>query len=319
MADEEDLAALRAGSKDLVRRDFRSADLAGQELKERDFTGAHLEGARLSHSNLSGSDLRDASLANLNLAQANLTNTKFSGAVFRVDFSGADLGNADMRRCLFNGCNFKNADLRGADFRSSQILEDSSFEGAITDATTLFDDAQILRAIARQHAFRRYRVERGVLTRISETDEPKNAEFSTIDRAKLIEQIDSLLADLRRLEQLQPYEKIAPGMGHNGPPSETPIDYAEHSALARSLNEIKTEVSSENPNKFKLKESEKTLVKSGAKIQDWLLKRGEIFADEFIKGLAKNLSDPLRLSAAWTLFTGNLSEFVHLLRTLLGS
>lgn len=318
MADEEDLAALRAGSKDLVRRDFRGADLTGQELQERDFTGARLEGARFSHSNLSGSDFRGASVANFNLAQANLRNTKFSGSIFRVDFSGADLGNADMRRCLFNGCDFKNADLRGADFRDSQILEDSSFEGAVTDATTLFDDAQILRAIARQHAFRRYRVDRGNLVRILETDEPDIAESRAVDRAKLIDQIDSLLADLRRLEQLQPHEKVAPGMGHNGPPSETPIDHAEHNALVSSLNEIKSEISSENPDKNKIKQSEIIIVESGTKIQDWLRKRGEIFADEFFKGLAKNLSDPLRISAAWTLFTGNLSELVHLLRTLFG-
>ena len=57
------------------------------------------------------------------------------------------------------------ADLVGADFRHTVINEGCSFNNAVVDATTRFDGAKIFRPLARQDAFRFYRVERGVLVR----------------------------------------------------------------------------------------------------------------------------------------------------------
>ncbi|WP_291827957.1 pentapeptide repeat-containing protein [Bosea sp. (in: a-proteobacteria)] len=317
MADDVDIEALRAGDTDLVRRDFRGANLVGLELNGRDFTGSHLENANLSSSTLIGCDFREASLANLNASTSDLSGAQFSGSVFRVDFSNAVLRGAEFTRCLFSGCNFNNASLHGADFRNARIAEGTTFEGALVDEDTLFDGVQILRAISRQEAFRYYEVERGVLMRIEHREAAPPKTSVTADQADLISKVDALLAALRKLEP--PAEgKPAAGMGHNNPPEETPIDRAEHSALAAALNDIKGEVTAPAPDQKKVKQAENVLVAMGTKILSWVGARATIAADEFAKGVGKYLSDPLRVSAAWTVFSSDLSALTHLVRIFFG-
>lgn len=317
MADEIDIEALRSGDVDLVRRDFRGANLVGLELNGRDFTGAHLEKANLSNSKLVGCDFREASLAHLNVSVSNLSDAKFSGSVFGVDFSDTVLYGADFRHCLFTRCNFKNASLEGADFRNALIAEGSTFEGALVDERTLFDGVQILRATSRQEAFRYYEVERGVLRRIENRDATPPQITAGAAQSKIVSKIDALLADLSKLEPAAE-EKPAPGMGHNNPPEETPIDRAEHGALTAALNDIKGEVTAPAPDKTKVKQAESLLVTMGTKILQWIGARATIAADEFAKGVGKYLSDPLRVSAAWTVLTCDLSVVTHLVRTFFG-
>jgi uncharacterized protein YjbI with pentapeptide repeats len=317
MADEMDIVALRSGDVDLVRRDFRSANLVGLDLNGRDFTGAHLEKANLSDAILVGCTFREASLAHLNVSASNLSDAKFSGSVYGVDFSDAILHGADFRRCLFTKCNFKNASLEGADFRNARIADGSTFEGALIDERTLFDGVQILRATSRQEAFRYYEVERGVLRRIENRDATPPQTTAAAVQPEIISKIDALLADLSKLEPIAE-EKPAPGMGHNNPPEETPIDRAEHGALTAALNDIKEEVTAPAPDKKKVKQAESLLVKMSTKILKWIGARATMAADEFAKGVGKYLSDPLRIAATWTVLTSDLSFVTQLVRAFFG-
>ena len=166
MADDDDIAEMEAGNIDLVRRDFRGAKITGLNLSGRDFSGAHLEKMDVSLLDLSGSNLSGAMTTGLIARGANLSGVKApSTAVHMVDFRGANLRNANFARALFAQADLSECDIRGADFSGAVLNEGSSFNDCVVDETTKFDGASIYRPLAKQPAFKFYRVERGLLTR----------------------------------------------------------------------------------------------------------------------------------------------------------
>lgn len=318
MADEEDIRALRDGNSDLVRRDFRDAELQGLSLRDRDFTQAHLERSNLSRSDLTAGNFSQANIAHANLSFATLALSFFQGSIFGVNFTGADLRGAIFSRCLFTQSNFANADLRGTDFSHSQIQEGTTFEGAIVDETTRFDGVGILRATARQDAFRFYAVDRGTLIRKPERTEESVSSSKEQVREQLVRQIDALTAELQRLGPVAETGAAHAGMGHNNPPEAIPVDKQEHAALQAALATLKEQATAAEPDSSRITDAQSRLVEIGGKILRRLASHADTAAEEFAKGLGKNLSDPLRLAAAWTLFSGGLSTVVSLARSYFG-
>lgn len=166
MSDDADMLALKSGSLDMVKRDFRSGDLSGMDLPGRDFSESHLEKANFSRSNLEGCNFHQSHTSGLILEFASLKDAKMQQtSVFAVKFRGADLRGGSFIQSHFSRSDLTDADLRGADFRWAVFNEGTTFEGCIVDETTLFDGASIFRPLARQNAFRFYDVDRGKLIR----------------------------------------------------------------------------------------------------------------------------------------------------------
>ncbi|MGV3722187.1 MAG: pentapeptide repeat-containing protein [Actinomycetota bacterium] len=79
----------------LIRTDFRSADLEGANLCAADLTGADLSDAVLTNANLEGANMRMASLKATSLCGANLKWSQLAGAdLTRADLTGAALQGA---------------------------------------------------------------------------------------------------------------------------------------------------------------------------------------------------------------------------------
>lgn len=318
MADEEDIAALNSGSTDLVRRDFRQANFRGRIIGARDFSYAHLEKADFSRSDLSGSNFEQAHLIQLNLESTNLSSSKWKGGLIQVNFHKANLRSGILKKCIFHKCNLKDTDLRGTNFQDATIQDETTFEGAIVDESTLFDGVKIMRSIARQDAFRFYEVDRGTLRRIPEGRTVASNAPRVAERDKLLGQIEALKNELRRLEAHSPAETVDPRLGHNNPPEATPLDRAEHELLQNSLTELQNQATTPSPDEAKIRELEGRLTDAGSKIFLWLSRHINLASEEFSKGIGKNLSDPLKLTAAWAIFSGNLSGVIQAARTFFG-
>lgn len=150
----------------MARRDFRGADLSDLDLRNRDFTGAHFDKANARGADFSGSTLQGAHTVGMQAPSANLARVTAPSSVFvNVDFNKANLREGGFDRSHFTKVDLRGADLRGTSFRNAHFNQGTDLDGALTDSETVFDGATILRPLARQPAFRFYRVERGVLIR----------------------------------------------------------------------------------------------------------------------------------------------------------
>lgn len=173
MADEADYALALSGEKDLSQCDLRGADLSGRDLRRTRFTHSKLDNANLSASNVTGSDFRQAGLANADLSNSICEAAQFDGALFKVNFEGADLRGASFQSALLHQPRFVRANLRGAVFRSARFDETADFDQAEYDEATDFEGASALRAIARQSVFEFFEVGRGgILSRRPSNPKP---------------------------------------------------------------------------------------------------------------------------------------------------
>jgi len=172
MADSQDLKDLENGEPDMSRRDFRNADLAGILATDRDFSSAHLQKATADDANFSRSVLSNAHLLHFRARNASFNLVEAQGTVFHgVDFQSSDFSGAKLIRSIFTKVNFSKTNLSNADFSNCTINEGCQFEGAIINAGTKFDGVKIFRPLSREHVFRFYRVERGVLIRSNDKPE----------------------------------------------------------------------------------------------------------------------------------------------------
>lgn len=258
MADEQDLKDLHSGDTDMARRDFRNADLSNLNLENRDFSGAHLEGANLSCSNLSGATFTQAHLSNCRmrytiLSEAIISNT----SLYSVDFEGANFQNSRCSGSHFAKTNISNSKLEGADFQRCHFNEGTTLEGCSINEKTLFDNANVFRPLSRQPAFFYYRVERGILVRkkndeiiFSPTPSPPLA-HALDERQQLRDQViihvDSLLRHMSNLTPPEHTQAVYAGIGHNGPPEETPIERPEFETFKSTLVDVRSAVLSEEP------------------------------------------------------------------------
>ncbi|HVI32667.1 MAG TPA: pentapeptide repeat-containing protein [Phenylobacterium sp.] len=140
--------------------------MSNLDLRGRDFSGAHLEEANASRSNFAECSFVSANTRGFIAEGADFSEISAPSTVFfGVNFRGASLRGARLARSSFTRANLSNTDLIGADFSNAVLNEGTTFEGAEIDESTKFDGAKIFRPLARQPAFRFYRVERGVLVR----------------------------------------------------------------------------------------------------------------------------------------------------------
>ena len=108
-------------------KDFRKANLEGEDLEEAYLSEAMLGGANLSGANLTRADLGDADLSGANLSWAVLYEADLSGAkAERADFTSADLRKADLSGASLIGANLslvnlENANLARADLRGAEL------------------------------------------------------------------------------------------------------------------------------------------------------------------------------------------------------
>ena len=163
MADEEDLARLHAGERDVSQSDFRRADLSGFDFRGRDLTGARLEESTLIGANFENCDLTSIQLHQAQASRANFSGSSMPNPMVGVDFSEANLRSANFGGRIIANCKFSSADLGGANFKDARLQDDTTFDHAIVDSATDFDNAQVLRSLSRLPIFRGYHFERGFL------------------------------------------------------------------------------------------------------------------------------------------------------------
>lgn len=165
MAVDEDLELVKSGEHDLSGCVLEGANLARRDLRGRDFSKANLQRAVLDGCKLTGCDFTDAEVSFATFVGADLRGVRLPRAQVQTNYTRANLQGADFQRANLVSCVFDEADLRGADFRYAIIRDRSSFRGAISDESTLFDDASPMRDIARDLTFRFYGYSRGKLHR----------------------------------------------------------------------------------------------------------------------------------------------------------
>lgn len=311
MADQDDIEAAIAGEIDLVRRDFRGADFTGKELKDRDFSGSFIEGARLDGANLSGSVLSGVTMTDTPARQADLSGIVAHGSAFNSDFSGSDLRAAKLTGSVFGrSCIFSGADLRGALVDRGTIMEGASFKDAIIDETTKFDGTDVSRKTAADPTFRFYKVERGVLVRITENDETSAAHDQSKATALIAAQ-DALKALTALNADDFSTSTASPGIGHNNPPDPTPIDRSELSQVLIAVENVVQIVQSTHPERAQLSVQIAAVERTADKIAAWVARKADLAADEFAKQLGKTLADGRVLLAIWLTASGKLTALIE--------
>ncbi len=313
MADTEDLKALSSGDNDLAQRDFRQADLSNTNLSDRDFSGALLQEANFSQSILSRSKFSRSSTMGFVARSAKFDAIDGTATSwFGVDFTDADLAGANFERSHFTRMNFTRADLRQANFQHCHIDESCVFDDAQTDEGTLFDNATIIRSLARQKAFRFYKVERGILVRLP----PGEAPFSTGDDGKA-----DIIAAANAVERAVgaalavEYADLAtsPGLGHNNPPPDQALSKEEVDEVLLATRSIKHEISAENVDPEKIKASLAIVQKAGKSIGNWSLDKANVFATEFAKSLGKEAATVKFWVALWLFASGEMTKLATLI------
>lgn len=168
MADKDDLKEALEGSKDLAAFDLRDADLAGHNFTGCDLSNTKLEGANLTGAIFSDCDLTTTELNGVNLTNASCFGSKFSGPIYGVNFSSADLRNSDFASIIsgISSCNFDKADMRGTNFSEVTFYEDNSFRDVEFDVKTEFEGAKIPRSIFKKELFQYFARSRGELHRL---------------------------------------------------------------------------------------------------------------------------------------------------------
>lgn len=314
---------MSSGDIDLVGRDFRAADLSKNQLVNRDFTRAHLENAKLVYADITISNFNHAFLSNLNasfsIAREIIANHT---AIVLVDFSNSDLSHAKLQHAHFTRANFDNANLCGANFTGAFINEGSSFKDCLVDDDTLFDNVHIFRPLAREPAFRNYRVERGVLIR---TD-PRQTVKSEEEIERSIEANDRSSSDLnspahdiqqkidiaiKSLDSDQIYIEPTHGnMGHNNPPDDSPLGSEDIKSLRRALFFIKANLE-DKAKADQIAESNEHIVHIGLRISRWIADKMEIVATEFAKEAGKTLASKTVFITAWLTIFGYLQHITQ--------
>lgn len=312
MADQEDLNALIAGDNDLAERDLRAANLTSLDLAGRDFQGAHLEKANFSHSNLSGSTISNAKLTSANFSACNMQGIKLTAtSVFACDFQKADLTGSDLSRSHFSRTNMNGSIIIGADFRNCHINEGSTFDGVVSDETTLFDGATIFRPLARDPAFRFYSVERGKLVRKSIVDD-RPSPFSSPAIAEVLSALNRAEKALREAIDAQPSAEFHGGIGHNGPPFDSALLQEESAEIFRALSTIAVEARKVEPDTEEISSANGRIAQFSSKIGEWASKKASIFSDELARELGKQAADIKLWIGLWLVASGQLTTLVEI-------
>ncbi|MCV0424148.1 MAG: pentapeptide repeat-containing protein [Roseibium sp.] len=317
MADDDDLRELHSGNFDLVNRDFRGANLSGMNLAGRDFSEAHLEKVDFTKANLSNCDFQKSKTSGLNAEGANLSKVNAEQTViFAVNLKNTDLRESSFARAHFTRADLTGADLRGADLKNAVFKEGTTFESSVVDEKTMFDGASIFRPLSRQNAFRFYRVERGILVRKTQ-DQLSDSDVQVSEDVTCIEienKIDRVLNSLNGLaDSTVKTASSSLGIGHNNPPTETPINREELDELAINLREVQMETSKQEPDKKIIKKVAAFLHGGVKKILNWSWRKIELAADEFAKEIGKKTASVALVVSAWLALSSLIGDLSDLL------
>jgi uncharacterized protein YjbI with pentapeptide repeats len=157
MANEDDLARLLSGERDLSGSDLTNADIAYQDLSGRDFSFAKLHQVKALGTNFSRCTFEGTSVLELAADGANFSGVTISGIILqRCSFVGANFSDSVLSSSVFQDVDFSRADLTGSNFRSAQLIGSTSFDGAITNDSTDFDGAAGSRSLSRSRLFKDY-------------------------------------------------------------------------------------------------------------------------------------------------------------------
>jgi uncharacterized protein YjbI with pentapeptide repeats len=168
MANQDDLARLFAGERDLSGCDFTDADFADRDLSDRDFSFAKLVKVTAHGTNFSGSRFGGATIVQLLADRANFSSAAMTSiGLNRCSFVGANFHRAVLSSSALLDVDFSRANLTGANFRSAHLSGATKFDDAITDADTDFDGTAGPRAVSRSPVFQNYTYDGGYLRRNS--------------------------------------------------------------------------------------------------------------------------------------------------------
>lgn len=317
MADDDDLRELHSGNFDLVNRDFRSANLSGMNLPGRDFSEAHLEKVDFTKANLSSCDFQRSKTSGMNAEGANLSKVNAEQTViFAANLKNTDLRESSFARAHFTRADLTGADLRGADLKNAVFKEGTTFESSVVDEKTMFDGASIFHPLSLQNAFRFYRVERGILVRRTQ-DQLSDSGVQVSDDAIRIEienNIDRVLNSLNDLAgSTVETDSSSPGIGHNNPPTETPINREELDELAINLREVQAEISKQESDRKIIEKVAEFLHGSVKKILDWSWRKIELATDEFAKEIGKKAASVALAVSAWLALSSSIGNLSGLL------
>lgn len=326
MADDIDLHDLLSGDADMVGRDFKNADLGGANLQGRDFSRSKFGQASLEDADFSGSNLTGAFFHSASLKRAKFQDIHAKGANFsRTNAEGASFVGATLIAAVFSRASLKDADLTGANCARANFT-DADLRGAITSEATNFEGAIASRSVARQPAFRYYKVERGNL--VKKTEDELAAEPHRVNTASIISgdevgdqgeisirdaalgQIGTLLRSLDPPDLATAPEHLHGGIGHNQPPEPIPLNEDERQTLLRSLLDLQVELHRDEVRPEIVKEATAQISNVGAKIAGWVAQKANLAAEEMAKEVGKTLGDARLWLAWWLTLSGQLESVV---------
>lgn len=316
MADEADLAALRSGEKDMVRRDFRDA-----KFIDEDFSNCNFSYSLLSKGEFVRIKFKDAILNHIQAQSAKFIDCDFTGAFMvgpgtmtNVDFSGSKFVASRFNNCVFYGVNFWGVDFTDADFSESHFEVGCQFEAASSGVTTKFDHVAIRRSLASADVFRYYKVENGVLIRKNE--ELINISQSTNKDHSLMKIIQNEVMEIKstidRLSKLQ--HKLAEygNVGHNSMAFGIDIIDVSFDDLIKNVNIIDEESKKEgHQDGEKIKSSIDVIQNDSSKIWDWIRSKIDKFADSLFAEMGKTAADWKTYVGLWACLSGKLDSLVN--------
>lgn len=319
MADEEDLMALQSGVSDLVHGDFRSANLAGQDLKNRDLSGTKFEKANLSSADLSQSSIKKSSFTRANLSGTDISYVQGNQTAFvHVNFSNSKFIESNFNSSHFAGCNFSSADLRGADFTDAYLEDDNNFSNTISDENTRFDGARILRPMIREPVFRYYRLERGRLIRKTEEDILEAPHENDVVQSDVLATIRDAERALSEVEVFASTHGGHGEIGHNAPPDEFALGTKDFSEGRRALDILRDEVESPQPDLERVEAAKKAAFVLMQKAASWSAGKIDLMAGEFMKEAGKNLASPGKMLALYLILSGQWAKLIAAIMRFFG-
>lgn len=309
MADDLDLQELERGALDLAATDLEGATLTARNLQGRNFKRAKLTATDFSGSKLENTVFEGAQTSGMKAAGASFLRADFKNtAVVQINFSGSDLREASFRYSPIVNCDFSRADLRGADFRNCNFVDRSKFDEALIDEKTDFEGAQTSRPMSRDPIFRNFALVGGTLQRKPAADfeaPPNDLNASVIrdfERAS-----DKLLSALKGIEpEGTPANQSVPGIGHNRPPAETPLERPDYDALRQAVLDAKIEIQAAQPSGNKFEAALQLSGKAALSVFSWIGSISNAGAMEFAKAAGKQAGEEAVKWAVRILLGGGL-------------
>lgn len=316
MPDDDDFAVALSGEKDLVGFVLDQADFRSKTILEADFSGSKLSKSDFSNAILVGCNFREAETPNTKFIQADLKRTSFSGACYNMNFRGADLRNSVMSRCLFTQCDFSQANLIGADFRHARFSDDCIFDGTISDWSTDFENAQVLRPYSKLAPFRFFEFKRGTLNRRSDTtEEPLSAEVLSARTS-----IRSVLLKLDAIEEGGGFSDETSLIGHNNPPTEFQLSKSTADQARSALLQAQSELEEKGSDASR-ETLEHAIIVSKEIINQvgrYIGRQADMLISEFSKTFGATMGSKTALVSISLLLSGELTSLVSVLRAILG-